>query len=322
MTKIEQIWLESIKKTAESPIDANGFRLNRIDPDSALDIFAGIDAASCVIIAIGTAKRPPSITMDTKAFDYFRQQRNDGSWLMVLRLQRRGLEAVFGRLCQDLLDAAYRVSGDEALISLFRDRLMLWKRLFQHGSNGMLETHQIKGLMAELLSLEWLIKISGRDLAEAVNGWVGPFGADQDFCFTDEVIEVKAIRPGADEISISSLGQLNSQFPIRLVVFEMRAAVRGEHGALSLNDIVARLESLISCDSHAFVIFKERLLEAGFVEQEYYDSICFEPVGKKHYLVGEGFPRLTVETVAEGITKAGYQISVASISNFEETGVL
>ncbi len=322
MTKIEQIWIDAQKKIGYCPLDTNGFRLNRINPDSPLAIFAGIDASSCVLIAIGTAKRPPNIAIDTTAFNYFRQQRNDNSWLMVLRLQRRGLEAVFGRLCQDLLDAANRVSGDEALISLFRERLLLWKRLFQHGTNGMLETHQIKGLMAELLSLEWLIKTSGRDLAEAVNGWVGPFGADQDFCFTDEVIEVKAIRPGADEISISSLGQLNSQFPIRLIVFEMRPAVRGEHGELSLNDIVARLESLISHDSHAFVNFKDRLLEAGFVEQEYYDSICFEPVGKKHYLIGEGFPRLTAETVAEGITKVGYQISVASISNFEETGVL
>lgn len=321
MTRIEQIWTEALKKSAECPIEGNGFRLNRIDPASSLDIFAGIDASSCVLIAIGTAKRPPKIEMDTTAFDYFRQQRNDGSWLMVLRLQRRGLEVVFGRLCQDLLDASSRVTGEDALISLFRERLMLWKRLFQHGTNGLLEPDQIKGLIAELLSLEWVIETSGRDLAEAVNGWVGPLGADQDFCFSDEVIEVKAIRPGADEISISCLGQLSSLLHISLVVFEMRPAVRGEHGAFNLNEIVARLEGWISSDPEALVIFKERLLEAGFVEQEYYDTICFEPVGKKRYVVREGFPRLTVESVPEGITKADYEISVVSITSFEEIGV-
>lgn len=322
MTKIEQIWIDAQKRISECPIDANGFRLNRINPDSSLNIFAGVDASSCVLIAIGTAKRPPNIDIDTNAFDYFRQQRNDGSWLMVLRLQRKGLEAVFGRLCQDLLDAATCVSGDDALISLFKERLMLWKRLFQQGTNGLLEPYQIKGLMAELLILEWIIETSGRDLSEIVNGWVGPLGADQDFCFSDEVIEVKAIRPSADEVSISSLGQLYSQLPIRLIVVEMRSAARGEQGALSLNDVVTRLESYISSSSQALAAFKDRILEAGFVEQEYYDTICFEPVGKKLFDVGEGFPRLTAESVAEGITKADYQISVASISSFEETEVL
>lgn len=317
MTTIELLWMEALNKAVECPLDVNGFRLKRIDPDSPLNIFAGIDASSCVLIAIGTAKRPPRIEIDTTAFDYFRQQRNDGSWLMVLRLQRRGLEAVFGRLCQDLLDAASLVRGEDALISLFRERLMLWKRLFQHGTNGLLESYQIKGLMAELLALDWVIETSGRDLAEAVNGWVGPLGADQDFCFCDEVIEVKAIRPGADEISISCLGQLSSPLPISLVVFEMRHAARGEHGAFNLNDIVARIESRISSSPEALSVFKDRLLEAGFIEQEYYDTICFEPVEQKQYVVSDVFPRLTVGTVAQGITKAGYAISVESIISFE-----
>lgn len=318
MTTIEQIWSESLNKAIESPIDANGFRLNRVDPKSPLDIFAGIDASFCALIAIGTSKRPPKIEMDTTAFDYFRQQRIDGSWFMVLRLQRRGLEAVFGRLCQDLLDAASYVSNEDALVSLFKERLLLWKRLFQHGMNGLLEVYQIKGLMAELLFLEWEIERSGRDLLEVVNGWVGPLGADQDFCFSDEVVEVKGIRPGAEEISISCLGQLGSSLPIRLAVFEMRSATRGEHGSVNLNDLAAKLESLVSPSPQALEIFKERLLEAGFVEQEYYDSICFEPVSKKSYIVCEGFPRLTGESVAEGITKAEYAISVLSIMSFEE----
>lgn len=89
-----------------------------------------------------------------------------------------------------------------------------------------------------------------------------------------------------------------------------------------MNDVVTRLESYISSSSQALAAFKDRILEAGFVEQEYYDTICFEPVGKKLFDVGEGFPRLTAESVAEGITKAGYQISVVSISSFEETEVL
>lgn len=321
MTKIEEIWQDLGRKTADCPIDATGFRLLRIDPDSPLDIFAGMDGSACAIIAIGTSKRPPSVAMDTTAFDYFRQKRADGSWLMVLRLQRRGLEGVFGRLCQDLVDAASHVTGDDALISLFKDRLLLWKRLFQHGVNGLLEPHEVKGLMAELLWLEWTVQNSSRTPAEIVTGWVGPLGADQDFSFSDLAVEVKAIRPGADEVSISSLGQLESQLPVQLVIYELRDAARGEHGALCLNELAARVESLISEDSHAIAVFRERLLEAGYVEQEYYDTICFEPVSKRHYAVRDGFPRLTADNVAGAITCASYRIDLPSIQIFELTGV-
>lgn len=317
MTKIEQVWNAALQKTNEFPIDGTGYRLNRIDPESPLDIYAGIDTSCSVMIAIGLTCRPPSIDMEASAFDYFRHQRLDSSWFMVLRLKRHGLEAVFGRLCQDLLDAACHVNGEVALAALFRERLMLWKRLFEHGANGLLEAHQIKGLIAELLTLELLIVRFHRDVGETVNGWVGPLGADQDFVFSDAVLEVKAIRPGADEISISSLDQLSSPLPIKLVVFSMRPAVPGEHGAFSLNEVVARLESLISSIPDALITFKDRLLAAGFVEQSYYDTICFEPIEDKWYVVDESFPRLTVQTVAEGITRVEYAISADVISNFE-----
>jgi hypothetical protein len=317
MTKIEQVWKAALQKSDEFPIDGTGYRLNRIDSDSPLDIYAGIDAACSVMIAIGLTCRPPSVDMEASAFDYFRHQRLDGSWLMVLRLKRHGLEAVFGRLCQDLLDAADNVNGEMALAALFRERLLLWKRLFEHGANGLLEANQIKGLMAELLTLESLIVRFHRDLGEAVNGWVGPLGADQDFVFSDTVLEVKAIRPGANEISISSLDQLSSPLPIKLVIFSMRSAVPGEHDAFSLNEVVARLESLISSDPGALLTFKDRLLEAGFVEQNYYDTICFEHIENKWYAVDVGFPRLTTQSVAEGITRVEYTISADVIKDFE-----
>lgn len=64
------------------------------------------------------------------------------------------LEQVFGRLCQDLIDAAAKVATEAALVSLFRERLLLWKRLFRDGGSGFLQKFQIKGLIAELLALD------------------------------------------------------------------------------------------------------------------------------------------------------------------------
>lgn len=309
-TKIEELWAESHRQVAFQPIYPNGFRLLRIDPGSSFDIYAGIDASSFVLLAIGVHRRPPNVAINSTSLDYFRQQRHDGSWLMVLRLRQGALEGVFGRLCQDLVDATGRVAGEDALIALFRERLNLWQKLFQNAGGGLLQPHQIKGLIAELLVLESVIESGCRDIPEALTGWIGPLGADQDFLYSDEAIEVKSIAPGAECISISSLGQLDCSVPIRLEAITLRQAAYGESGAISLNSLVARIEGVIASSSEALATFKDRLLEGCYIEHEYYDSVLFEPVSRESFDVGDEFPKLTTRMVAAGIVGANYSIAL------------
>ncbi len=318
MTKIEVLWAESLRQIGSRPIEENGFRLTRIDPETRFDIYAGVDASPFVLLAIGIHVRPPNIAMESSSLDYFRQQRQDGSWLMVLRLRQRGLEAVFGRLCQDLVDASSNVAGEEALIALFKERLNLWKRLFQDGGNGLLQVHQIKGLIAELLVLESLIGSGKRDYLETVVGWVGPLGADQDFLFSDSAIEVKAIRLGADCVTISSLGQLDCAVPMSLVVMVLREATPEEAVAVTINSLVARIEGAIASNPEALRVFNDRLLEAFYVEHEFYDTILFEAVAQYSYSVDEAFPKISADTVSQGIVSANYAISLESIEGHKE----
>lgn len=317
MTKIESLWRDAAEQVRKQPIDNEGFRLIRVDPDTPFDIYAGIDASMFVLLAIGVRERPPNIAVDSSSLDYFRQQRHDGSWLMVLRLRQHGLEAVFGRLCQDLLDAASQVESEKLLIALFKDRLNLWKRLFQQGGSGLLQLHQIKGLIAELLVLESLIESEGRDMLETISGWTGPLGADQDFLFSDSAVEVKAIGPATDDVSISSLQQLDCAVPLRLTVHMLRPATPGEHGSMGLNSLVARIEGSIAASPVALTLFKERLLEACYVENDFYDTVLFESISHSSYVVGEGFPKLTGSMVPAGIVRATYSIALKAIDSFK-----
>lgn len=50
--------------------------------------------------------------------------------------------------------------------------------------SGFLQPHEIKGLIAEMLVLELLIRDGERDVHETVSGWIGPLGADQDFMYS------------------------------------------------------------------------------------------------------------------------------------------
>ena len=316
MTKIEELWRDALQQARNKPIEANGFRLTRMAPESRFDIYAGVDSSSFVLLAIGIHARPPNIATDSSSLDYFRQQRKDGSWLMVLRLRQNGLETVFGRLCQDLADAAEGVPDEKALVVLFRERLNLWKKLFQHGGGGFLQPHEIKGLIAEMLVLELLIRDGKRDVHETVSGWIGPLGADQDFMYSDRTIEVKAIGPGAESISISSLEQLDCAVPMDLILATLRPATPGEPGAIGLNALAARIEGMIAESPEALNIFKERLLEARYVEHEFYETVLFEPTSIAAYSVRDTFPKLVRDMVPPGIVGATYSIGIDSIADF------
>jgi hypothetical protein len=249
MTKIEELWREALLQARAKPIEANGYRLTRMAPESRFDIYAGVDSSSFVLLAIGISARPPNVTTDSSSLDYFRQQRKDGSWLMVLRLRQNGLETVFGRLCQDLFDAAEGVPDEKALVLLFRERLNLWKKLFQHGGNGFLQPHEIKGLIAEMLVLELLIQGGERDVHETVSGWIGPLGSDQDFMYSELALEVKAVGPGAETILISSLEQLDCAVPLHMVLATLRPATPGESGAIGLT-VMHRVSSTPDDERH------------------------------------------------------------------------
>lgn len=316
MTKIEELWRDALQVARAKPIEANGYRLTRMAPESRFDIYAGVDSSSFVLLAIGIHVRPPNIATDSSSLDYFRQQRKDGSWLMVLRLRQSGLETVFGRLCQDLVDAAEGVPDEKALVFLFRERLNLWKKLFQHGGSGFLQPHEIKGLIAEMLVLELLIRVGERDVHETVSGWIGPLGADQDFMYSDRALEVKAVGPEVESISISSLEQLDCAVPMHLVLATLRPATPGESGAIGLNVLAARVEGMIAGSPEALNTFKERLLEARYVEHEFYDTVLFEPMSMAGYGVTDGFPKLIRDMVPAGIVSASYSIEIDSIAGF------
>ena len=320
MTMIEKLWRKLREEALLSPIRNGEFKLVRLDPNSPHNLTAGIDDVGNLMLAAEINSRPPDIDVGTRALDYFRHQRSGGNWLMILRLTDDGLEQVFGRLCQDLVDEAELVPSQAALITLFQKRLLLWKRLFQQGSNGCLEKYQIKGLMAELLALESLICIETESTLDTVLAWTGPLKKDQDFIFQDHSIEIKAISPAGDKVGIASVAQLDSPVSLQLWVYLLRDAAPDSELAIGIMDLIARLESRLaqSCPE-ALPLFRGLLLEAGYVEQECYESSCFNIMGLEKYTVAEGFPRLGPEAIPQGVSDVSYSISLAALEPFQLT---
>jgi hypothetical protein len=316
MTKIEAIWHAIRRGAAGTTVPETGWVFVRVDDHHRFDIYAGIDSGGSAMLAIGTSSRPPAIDADTGALEYIRVQRAGGSWIMGLRLGKTGLETVFGRLCQDLADAAAGVATEAALINLFRERLLLWKRLFRDGGSGLMEDFQIKGLLAELLALEEFITVEPSDPLVPLLAWIGPAGASQDYVFSGHAVEVKAVSPAADTVSISSAEQLDSSVPLGLRVYELRLASPSEPKALTLPSLVSRIEVLLVEMPSASSLLRTRLLEAGFIEHEHYHTVAFTLESVRQYSVEDGFPRLIPKHLPAGIPAVAYTILLSSISSF------
>ena len=314
-TRIEEIWGDIGRVADTQPIAEGTYNIRRIDETFPFNVYGGIDGAGFALLAIGISRSPPALKLQSAALDYFRQQRNDGTWLMALRLREQALRGVFGRLSQDLIDAIRSVNDEAELVSLFRERLDLWKQLFDGGTSGRLELHEIKGLMAELMFFEDTVLEAKRSPLEAAAAWVGPTGADQDFQFSDEAVEVKAIGPGSEGVTISSLQQLEAVLPIRLSVRTLRAAAGDDTGAIDLNSLVRRIESAIAPVPDALALFRSRLLAARYVEGPWYDKVHFQALAREDFPVAEGFPRLIQSSVPHGVASATYVLSLDTLRN-------
>lgn len=315
-TKIEAIWESEARQAGTLPIEAGAFRLTRLGDRQGHDIYAGLDDGLHAILGLGVSIRPPAIVLESGAFDYFRRQRADGSWLLVLRLKRRGLESVFGRLCQDLADSASLVKAEDAVVALFVERLRLWERLFSGSDDGLMPKHKIRGLVGELLVLERLLMAQAVSIGELVDSWVGPLSADQDFCLADRSIEVKTINPGARSVRISSLRQLAAPVPLTLTLITLGTSAADSTDAVCLNSLVDRIEARIAAEPASLSTFRERLLAAGYVDQRHYGEDWFAAIREDSFAVTVGFPRLVPSDVGPAITGATYELDLAALSGY------
>ena len=313
-TLIERAWDAATSKADATPPKNGDYVLFRVDERSPRNIYGGVDSEGSLLLAIEVGCLPPLIEIRSTALDYFRKERKGlNAWLLVFRLRLVDLAPVFGRLCQDLIDKIQGAASDDVLLGVVRKRISLWQRLFEDGRDGRLADFQVKGLIAELLFMKSLLTEGVREPLEVASGWLGPSGNDQDFIFSDEAVEVKAIGPNSEGVSISSLQQLDSTSPLRLHIFTLRRASPTEPRAVTLNDLVSEIERLLSPQPAALGLFLDALLEAGYVMHPRYSEVAFEPMLVEEFSVNNSFPRLTQSSVPTGIASATYVVSLHQI---------
>lgn len=232
-----------------------------------------------------------------------------------LFLSGTGERDVFLALCRDVIDFSSLADNRAASAGRALKRLGHWHALMARARSAVMDPHEIRGLIGELVLLEMLARSIGFNAA--IKAWVAPDDHPQDFALDTRLVEVKARAAGSrQEVTISSLSQLErGHLPLYLAVVELSHSE--QEGAVSLNEIVGRLAALaeqvgLACEED----LASSLIKRGYVRHDQYDVDSYLVSGLSSFEVRDGFPAITRSAVDARIVSVRYVVGLASISEF------
>ena len=261
------------------------------------------------------SEKEPELLPTSKSIVVSKRLRTDNKWTLLLTLMRAEQESVFETLCADIITYSGTAEDESSALSLTSKRYKQWNKLLEYQKKSLMDESGRKGLLGELIYLCDVIK-SGYPVLSAVQGWVGPDGADQDFVYNDGWHEIKAVGLSADSITISSLEQLDRDDHGELVVMRIDKCAPERDGAFSLGSQVDTALDLIKVDSDALSLMERKLASYGYIDLPEYREQKYIFSGKSRFKVDLNFPKLTGGTTPAQIISAQYVISIAGIEDW------
>lgn len=256
-------------------------------------------------VSVAPAEKLP----DGQGFFIERVNQNDGvAWLALTRSESGQLDLFLAMVCDviGLLDQA-TLADQQTMLRLFLERVRAWQEFMRKGVTALSHEKEV-GLIGELLTIKALLA-EGLDASTVIDAWKGPLDAEQDFELGTGALEVKTtISQSGFPARIGSLQQLDDSVLQPLFVAGVKLKQTREGTGLAA--LVSEVRTLLS-PSPTTARFDVLLLEAGYFEvhaSQY--TRTFEQIEMKFMEVVDGFPRLTVGNVPQGVMSAMYSIDL------------
>lgn len=244
-------------------------------------------------------------------------QRQDGKYALAFILLSKEMEEVYITMCGDIIRfSSIESSPAKALIQVI-GRYKQWIKLLEHQRSALMGASAQKGLIGELYYLKTRLE-SGMNEEEALIGWVGPEGADQDFQYTDGWHEIKATGISSSEVGISSIEQLDNDETGELIIVRIDKCVDEKKGSITLRSMVQSIFPLLHSNYSAFEAYNAKLSKVGYMDLPEYDQQFYYISGKEIYSVDCDFPRLRRASLPSEVTQCNYSLSIASIEKWKK----
>lgn len=214
------------------------------------------------------------------------------------------------RLADELSGVEYPITG----YNVIRKVLVVWRTFFA-SEKKVLSASEQTGLAGELI-LANMFMDSGIEEATVIRAWKGSERSHHDFQLPFASVEVKAtIAHNIENLSISSLRQLDSTGTQKLFLAQV-AMDSHDHGEQTLPHVVKSIRQRLSRFTADRLVFEEKLLASGYRDKDEsnYVEQSFQVRKVRAFSVDESFPKLTYDSIPEGIVEATYQINLGKVS--------
>ena len=301
--------------TAWNCVTYNGATV-RLAIQHSLEWYVGYYTASqkaVVLISDSPIKNVESL----KSIAFNCAQRQDGKYALAFILLSKEMEEVYITMCSDIIRfSSTETSSTKALIQVI-GRYKQWIKLLEHQRNALMGAATQKGLIGELYYLKTCLE-SGMNEEEALNGWVGPEGADQDFQYIDGWHEIKATGISSSEVGISSIEQLDNDEAGELIIVRIDKCADEKKGSITLRSLVQSIFPLLHSNYSALEAYNAKLSKVGYMDLPEYDKQFYYISGKEIYTVDGSFPRLRRASFPAEVTQCNYFLSIASIEKWKK----
>lgn len=225
------------------------------------------------------------------------------------------LKDIFALFIQNILDDVSESVTESEGLKVTLNVLSKWKRLFDKINFNGLSLQQQKGLIGELLFMNFILD-NQKSIHTAIHGWTGVDFEDKDFVFGASGVEVKMTSSKNPRIKISSERQLDTQnlSDLCLVLYSTEEV---RQNGFSLNSLVEQTRQKISANSDELKFFDERLLLAGYLsdDREHYNRM-YSLKRAFFFDVDEHFPKIVRSHIPLGIYDTSYFIELSAAEPF------
>jgi len=276
------------------------------DPDGSSSLAFRIDDA--IGIQFGELQDSEGLSFHWSDQDY-----GPGRWLAMNASQQEDAE-IFAHICSDLES---HILADDAVQAAkgVGTRIRMWQRFLAVGRRGLGPRQQL-GLWGELRVL--LILANATSWKRALEGWVGPGGASQDFRLGTWAAEVKTTSSSSDAIAISSLDQLDTETHREIHLVHIGAEELSPTLGQPLPDLVGLIRAQVQGQTQLLSDLENRLLASGYhaMHEARYSRHGFLARTCVSYRVTDGFPRLVRSSLPSSIKEARYTLQTKDLAAF------
>lgn len=239
------------------------------------------------------------------------------SSLILLQAESEQYHEVFDRLAEDVRSKIRDAESERHLVSTFVARLRRWQLFLRRRRTARLSRSEQVGLWGELWFLRsHLIPMLGMD--SAVQAWRGPDGANQDFEFSGQAVEVKTSSANPERrVHITNILQLVHDGLEALYLRYISVSMHQGAGT-SLPDLILRVKDELGACSSARQLFEVKLFDAGYLDSEenHYRRVGLAVLSESTYIVTDGFPRVLPGDLPPGVGDVQYVLSLGSCQDF------